>query len=419
MRFSTAAALTIARMDHLFYSCNSGNLRRAPSSRCNESGARWNPRPIDPRAEETARRPIRSPSTRWGSCRRSSTVICRCGSRTPSTGTSPRGGPMARLLPASPAGRAAVQRWLFFQTGHVSPACYPIFRGLPQIKAHWNNASEPAAAAGRDARSYRATCRGAGGRAWPDASWLEKDFLNWPTSAYAPHLMLIGQAGFDFALYPALARLARSPAGTPRLAEDRPASSSGERPGRVELKAAPRPGTCAHSRWRVLLIASSHGGTWPCWRWSSLLFMARASKNASRARKPRGRAELANHPRTTIESASEGLLRVTGRGCVGAASRLRRPDQRPAVRRVSASQSGARRPHGMDTTPRRAGGADPSWWPTRAARRWSTCPGRMTLPLEASTRRPRFGTGYYGTHRSHSVPPLSQLKAPACVGSRR
>jgi hypothetical protein len=45
------------------------------------------------------------------------------------------------------------------------------------------------------------------------------------------------------------------------------------------------------------------------------LFMARASKNASRARKPRGRAELANHPRTTIESASEGLLRVTGRVC--------------------------------------------------------------------------------------------------------
>jgi hypothetical protein len=45
------------------------------------------------------------------------------------------------------------------------------------------------------------------------------------------------------------------------------------------------------------------------------LFMARASKNASRARKPRGRAELAKHPRTSIAAASEGLLRVTGRVC--------------------------------------------------------------------------------------------------------
>src|SRR5262245_30760486 len=30
--------------------------------------------------------------------------------------------PEAQLLPPAPAGRASVQRWLFFQTAHVSPA---------------------------------------------------------------------------------------------------------------------------------------------------------------------------------------------------------------------------------------------------------------------------------------------------------
>src|SRR6266852_3597486 len=34
--------------------------------------------------------------------------------------------PKARLLPASLEGRASMQRWLFFQTGHVTPACIPV-----------------------------------------------------------------------------------------------------------------------------------------------------------------------------------------------------------------------------------------------------------------------------------------------------
>jgi glutathione S-transferase len=36
----------------------------------------------------------------------------------------------AHLLPASPEGRADVQRWLFFQSAHVSPACIPVFRAI-------------------------------------------------------------------------------------------------------------------------------------------------------------------------------------------------------------------------------------------------------------------------------------------------
>ncbi|HEX9577337.1 MAG TPA: glutathione S-transferase family protein [Myxococcales bacterium] len=44
--------------------------------------------------------------------------------------------PQAHLLPASPEGRADVQRWLFFQSAHVSPACIPVFRAInPRVLA--------------------------------------------------------------------------------------------------------------------------------------------------------------------------------------------------------------------------------------------------------------------------------------------
>jgi len=35
--------------------------------------------------------------------------------------------PQSRLLPPSIEGRASVQRWLFFQAAHVTPACIPVF----------------------------------------------------------------------------------------------------------------------------------------------------------------------------------------------------------------------------------------------------------------------------------------------------
>jgi glutathione S-transferase len=195
----------------LFYSRNSGNSSRALFA-LHESGAGWTPRPIDPRAAENrapaylAVNPMgKLPALVDGDLLlwESNAINWYVAERWP----------QARLLPASPAGRAAVQRWLFFQTGHVSPACYPIFRSLPQIKAHWNNASEPAAAeAGRkELARYLPVLEGAlAGR-----DWLEKDF-SLADVAYAPHLMLIGQAGFDFAPYPALrawlARLLARPA---------------------------------------------------------------------------------------------------------------------------------------------------------------------------------------------------------------
>jgi glutathione S-transferase len=183
----------------LFYSRNSGNSSRALFA-LHESGAAWNPRPIDPRAGEnrapaylavnpTGKLPalVDGELALWESNAINWYVAEKW--------------PQARLLPPSPAGRAAVQRWLFFQAGHVSPACYPIFRGLPHIKAHWNNASDPAAveAGRRELARYLPVLEGAlAGR-----DWLEQDF-SLADVAYAPHLMLIGQAGFDFAPYPAL-----------------------------------------------------------------------------------------------------------------------------------------------------------------------------------------------------------------------
>ena len=68
--------------------------------------------------------------------------------------------PQARLLPASPEGRADVQRWLFFQSAHVSPACIPVFRAInPRVLAYWGAASRPRRRWSPRARSWRAFCR--------------------------------------------------------------------------------------------------------------------------------------------------------------------------------------------------------------------------------------------------------------------
>jgi glutathione S-transferase len=183
----------------LFYSRNSGNSSRAVFA-LHEAGAEWNPRPIDSRAGENrapaylAVNPMgKLPALIDGDLLlwESNAINWYVAERWP----------QARLLPTSPAGRAAVQRWMFFQASHVSPACFPIFRGLPHIQAQWNNASDPeAAAAGRrELARFLPVLEGAlAGR-----DWLESDFSLADVS-FAPHLMLIGQAGFDFAPYPAL-----------------------------------------------------------------------------------------------------------------------------------------------------------------------------------------------------------------------
>lgn len=106
----------------------------------------------------------------------------------------------SRLLPATPRARASVQRWLFFQSAHVTPACVPVFRAThPRVQEFWQSKGDPAAAeAGRKELSrYLPVLEAALG----DREWLEKDF-SLADIAYAPHLWLVVDGGYDLSSYP-------------------------------------------------------------------------------------------------------------------------------------------------------------------------------------------------------------------------
>ncbi|MGZ6143596.1 MAG: glutathione S-transferase family protein [Myxococcales bacterium] len=108
--------------------------------------------------------------------------------------------PAARLLPSSIEGRAQVQRWLFFQSAHVTPACVPVFRATnARVQAFWNTKGDPQAAeSGRKelARFLPVLDAALAGR-----DWLEGDFTL-ADVAYAPHFALIAEGGFDFSPHP-------------------------------------------------------------------------------------------------------------------------------------------------------------------------------------------------------------------------
>lgn len=110
--------------------------------------------------------------------------------------------PAARLLPHSLGGRAAVQRWQFFQAGHVTPACFPIIRATnPHVPEPMRvkHDSPAVTAARRDLARYLAVLDSAlEGREWLEEAFSLADL------AYAPHLSMIAEGGFDFAPYPAL-----------------------------------------------------------------------------------------------------------------------------------------------------------------------------------------------------------------------
>jgi glutathione S-transferase len=122
--------------------------------------------------------------------------------------------PGAGLLPATVEGRAAVQRWLFFQAAHVSPACIPLFRATNrQVQAFWKTGDDPKAAAASRAELARwlPVLEGAlTGREWLEGAFSLADI------AYAPHLWMIVEGGFDLSPYPAvrnwLTRLLARPA---------------------------------------------------------------------------------------------------------------------------------------------------------------------------------------------------------------
>src|SRR4051812_33465315 len=110
--------------------------------------------------------------------------------------------PRAGLLPQTPEGRASVHRWLFFQAGHVSPACVPVFRATNErVKAFWQSQADPQAA--EAGRKELARFLPVLEEALRTGDWLERQF-SLADIAHAPHLLLIAEGGFDFAPYPRL-----------------------------------------------------------------------------------------------------------------------------------------------------------------------------------------------------------------------
>jgi glutathione S-transferase len=122
--------------------------------------------------------------------------------------------PAAHLIPASPADRASVLRWLLFQTGHVTPACVQVFRAThARVQEFWQTKGDPQAA--EAARKELARYLPVLEQALTGAEWLAGAF-SLADVAYVPHLVLIEQGGFDFSPYPRvrswLARLQARPA---------------------------------------------------------------------------------------------------------------------------------------------------------------------------------------------------------------
>jgi glutathione S-transferase len=108
--------------------------------------------------------------------------------------------PQSRLLPASVEGRASVQRWLFFQAAHVTPACIHVFRAThPGVQAFWKTKGDPQAAdaARKELARYLPVLE----TGLQDGEWLAGAF-SLADVAYVPHLALIEEGGFDFSPYP-------------------------------------------------------------------------------------------------------------------------------------------------------------------------------------------------------------------------
>jgi glutathione S-transferase len=108
--------------------------------------------------------------------------------------------PESRLLPASIEGRAAVQRWLFFQSVHVSPACTQVFRATnTRMQKFWNLKGDPQSleAGLRElSRCLEVLEQALAGRDWLEGAFSIADI------AYAPHLWFVAEGGFDLSASP-------------------------------------------------------------------------------------------------------------------------------------------------------------------------------------------------------------------------
>jgi glutathione S-transferase len=88
-----------------------------------------------------------------------------------------------------------VQRWLFFQAAHVTPACVPLFRATNRrVQEFWQTEGDAQAAdAAREepARWLPVLKSPLAGREWLEGVFSLADV------AYAPHLWLIVEGGFE------------------------------------------------------------------------------------------------------------------------------------------------------------------------------------------------------------------------------
>jgi glutathione S-transferase len=108
--------------------------------------------------------------------------------------------PNRGLLPNSPEGRASIHRWLFFQTGHVTPACLSVFRATnPRVQAFWKTKGDPQAL--ETGRKELARYLPVLEAALANRDWLEGNFTI-ADIAYTPHLLMVAEGGFDFGPYP-------------------------------------------------------------------------------------------------------------------------------------------------------------------------------------------------------------------------
>ena len=109
--------------------------------------------------------------------------------------------PRSRLVPETIEGRAEVHRWLFFQAAHVSPACIPVFRAKnSRVQAFWGPGDPRSAenAAKELSRFLPVIEQRLHGRDWLADGYTLADL------AYAPHLFLVAEGGFDLSPYPRL-----------------------------------------------------------------------------------------------------------------------------------------------------------------------------------------------------------------------
>jgi glutathione S-transferase len=191
----------------LFYGRMSGNSARAVFG-LHEAGVEFTPRLVDTRGGENrspgylALNPMgKIPSFRDGELRlwESNAINWYVAEKHPEAG----------LLPPTLEGRASVQRWLFFQAAHVSPACVPLFRATNRrVQEFWRTQGDDRAADA--ARQELARWLPVLEDALAGRDWLERSF-SLADVAYAPHLSLVVEGGYDLGPYPAVgAWLARA-----------------------------------------------------------------------------------------------------------------------------------------------------------------------------------------------------------------